>query len=93
MFAQGIPNADISVSWGGLLGWGFRERHKVTTNEQGIYAFAVPSDTEITLKVTSPDNSYQPIVKEVKRTSVPSSPEVPYLVYPADQVKDHIGNL
>ena len=26
---------------------------------------------------------YQPIVKEVKRTSAPSSPEVPYLVYPA----------
>ena len=49
--------------------------------------------SEITLKVTSPDNRYQPIVKEVKRTSVPSSPEVPYLVYPADQVKDHIGNL
>ena len=67
-----VANADVSVSWGGLLGWGFRERHKVTTNEQGIYAFAVPSDTEITLKVTSPDNSYQPIVKEVKRTSVPS---------------------
>lgn len=88
-----VANADVSVSWGGLLGWGFKERHKVTTNEQGIYAFAVPSDTEITLKVTSPDNRYQPIVKEVKRTSVPSSPEVPYLMYPAGQVKDHIGNL
>ena len=88
-----VPGADVSVSWGGLLGWGFRERHKVTTNAQGIYAFAVPSDTEITLKVTNPDNRYQPIVKEVKRTSAPSSPEVPYLVYPADQVKDHIGNL
>lgn len=29
----------------------------------------------------------------MKRTSAPSSPEVYYLVCPADQVKDHIGNL
>ena len=64
-----------------------------STDAQGIYAFAVPSDTEITLKVTSPDNRYQPIVKEVKRTSTPSSSGVYYLICPADQVKDHIGNL
>ena len=82
-----VPGADVSVSWGDKKGY------VTTTDAQGIYAFAVPSDTEITLKVTSPDNRYQPIVKEVKRTSAPSSPEAPYLVYPADQVKDHIGNL
>ena len=82
-----VANADVSVSWGDKKGY------VTTTNAQGVYAFAVPSDTEITLKVTSPDNRYQPIVKEVKRTSVPSSPEVPYLMYPAGQVKDHIGNL
>ena len=82
-----VPGADVSVSWGDKKGY------MTTTDAQGIYAFAVPSDTEITLEVTSPDKRYQPIVKEVKRTSAPSSSKVPYLMYPADQVKDHIGNL
>lgn len=88
-----VPGAEVAVSWGGLLGFGFMERHRVTTDAQGIYAFAVPSDTRIELRVTSPDNRYQPLVKEVKRTSVPSSPEISYLEYPASQVKDHVGNL
>ena len=82
-----VPGADVSVSWGDKKGY------NTTTDAQGIYAFAVPSDTEITLKVTSPDNRYQPIVKEVKQTSVPSSQWTDLLVYTTDQVKDHIGNL
>ena len=82
-----VPGADVSVSWGNKKGY------TTSTDAQGIYAFAVPSGTEITLKVTSPDDCCQPIVKEVKQTSVPSSQWMDLLVYPADQVKDHIGNL
>ena len=82
-----VPGADVSVSWGDKKGY------NTSTDAQGIYAFAVPSDTEITLEVTSPDNRYQPIVKEVKQTSVPSSQWTDLLVYTTDQVKDHIGNL
>ena len=78
-----VPGADVSVSWGDKKGY------KTSTDAQGIYAFAVPSDTEITLEVTSPDNCSQPIVKEVKRTGVSYQSEK----LPADQVKDHIGNL
>jgi len=82
-----VANADVSVSWGDKKGY------VTTTDAQGIYAFAVPSNTKITLTLASPDNCCQPIVREVKQTSVPSSQWMDLLVYSADQVKDHIGNL
>lgn len=81
-----VPGADITVSWYDKKGY------MTSTDAQGIYAFAVPSNIGITLTVSSPDNCCQPIVKEVKRTYVPPLdwPGAGILV---DHVKDHIGNL
>ena len=48
-----MPGADITVSWYDKKGY------TTSTDAQGIYAFAVPSNIGITLTVSSPDNCCQ----------------------------------
>jgi Ca2+-binding RTX toxin-like protein len=81
-----VPDAIVTVSWEGQL------RHTVTTNEKGIYAFVVPSDSTIELNVTSPDNNqYLPIVKEISKTITPYDQGYPGI--PGSTVQYSIGNI
>jgi hypothetical protein len=57
-----VRDATVAVSWDNS------EQYEVISNENGIYAFAVPASKDITILVKSPDNTYAPINQHIGET-------------------------